>query len=82
MTSLTSMGGRSSKKLYPNSCPGFSVGSSTSGSSYIILLSVSAKVFLIPCMYSNLRLNDSSYTAQLSTFLFLVLQLRNFLSGR
>ena len=56
MISPTSMGGRSSKKLYPNYCPDFSFGSSTSGSMSINWLRVSARVFLKPCMHSNFRL--------------------------
>ena len=56
MISPTSLGGRSSKKLYPNSCPGLSSGSSTSGLMLINWLRVSARVFLMPWMYSNFRL--------------------------
>ena len=45
MISPTSIGGSSSKKLYPNLVPGGSVGSVTSGSISINLLRVSARVF-------------------------------------
>ena len=43
MISPTLTGGRSLKKLYPNSCPGYSMGSSTSGSISMSLLSVSTE---------------------------------------
>ena len=58
-------GGSSSKGNYPNSLPS-SYGCSLMFSSIFISLDkVSAKVFLIPGMYSNVMFCDSSSTAQL-----------------
>ena len=53
-----------------------------SSSISINLLSVSARVFQIPGMYSNVMFCDSSSTAQLFTLAFMVFFSRNFLSGR
>ena len=55
---LTSMGGGGSflKKLKPNSVPGGLSGSTISGSISNSLLRVPARVFFIPCKYSNLGL--------------------------
>ena len=48
----------------------------------ISLLRVSARVFLILGMYSKVIFCDSSSTAQLFTFEFMVFFSRNFFNGR
>ena len=75
-------GCNSSKGKYLNSFP-YSSGCSLMVSSISMSLDrVSAKVFRIPGMYSNVMFCYSSSTAQLFTFEFRVFFSRNFFSGR
>ena len=74
-------GGSSSKGKYPNYFS--SSGNSLMSSSISISVeSVSAKVFQIPGMYSNVMSWDSSSNAQLFPLEFRVFFSRNFFSGR
>ena len=75
-------GGNSSKGKYPNSFPSFYGCNLMSSSISISLERVSAKVFQIPGMYSNMMFCDSSSTAQLFTLQFMVFFSKNFFSGR
>ena len=75
-------GSSSSKGKYPNSFPSSSGESLMFSSISMSLDKVSAKVFQIQGMYSNVMFCDSSSTAQLFILEFRVFFSRNFLSGR
>ena len=75
-------GGSSSKGKYPNSLPSSSGWSLMFSSISISLDKVSAKVFRILGMYSNVMFYDLSSTAQLFTLEFRVFFSKNFFSGR
>ena len=79
---VTLAGGNSSKGVYPNSYPGSSSGSFMLSSNSISQLNVSARRFFVPAINSKLIFWDSSSTAQLFTFAFIVFFSRNFFSGR
>ena len=72
-------GGNYLKGKYPNSFPSSSGCSLMSSSISMSLERVSAKVFQIPGMYSNVMFCASSSTAQLFTLEFIVFFSKNFL---
>ena len=73
-------GGNSLKGNYPNYFPSSSGCNLMSSSISISLYSVSAKVFQIPGMYSNVMFCASS--SQLFTFEFIMFFSKNFFNGR
>ena len=81
-TTCVVTGGNSSNGKYPNSLPSSSGWSLMFSSISISLDKVSAKVFQILGMYSNVMFCYSNSTAQLFTLEFKVFFSRNFFSGR
>ena len=81
-TTCVVTGGNSSKGKYPNSLPSSSGWSLIFSSISISLDKLSAKVFWILGMYSNVKFCDSNSTAQLFTLEFKVFFSKNFFSGR